>query len=72
MFENLADWSRIVRRLLADASISDDDRQARFMDEAYDDLRRRVGEAEAGDYTKAGGLNYSWSGLSRYWRKRTA
>src|SRR6187402_2414375 len=72
MFENLADWSRIVRRLLADASISDDDRLARFTDDAYADLRRRVGDAEADDYTKAGGLNYSWSGLSRYWRKRTA
>jgi glyoxylase-like metal-dependent hydrolase (beta-lactamase superfamily II) len=71
MFENLADWSRIVRRLLADASISDEDRQARFMEEAYADLRRRVGDAEASDYTRAGGLNYSWSGLSRYWRKRT-
>lgn len=71
MFENMADWSRIVRRLLADAAMSDDDRQARFTDEAYVDLRRRVGETEADDYTKAGGLNYSWSGLARYWRKRT-
>ena len=72
MFENLSDWSRIVRRLLGDASLSDDDRQARFTDEAYADLRRRVGESEADDYTRAGGLSYSWSGLARYWRKRTA
>ena len=70
LFENLAEWSRIARRLLADASMTDDDRQQRFIDEAYQDLRRKVGEAEAADYTKAGGLSYSWQGLARYWRKR--
>ena len=71
MFENLAEWSRIVRKLLADRSLPDADRQQRFIDEAFGDLRRRVGEVEAEDYTRAGGLNYSWAGLSRYWRKKT-
>jgi glyoxylase-like metal-dependent hydrolase (beta-lactamase superfamily II) len=70
MFENLGEWSIVVRRLLADTAIDDAQRQERFVDEALVDLRRRVGEAEAGDYTRAGGLNYSWQGLSRYWRKR--
>jgi glyoxylase-like metal-dependent hydrolase (beta-lactamase superfamily II) len=72
MFENIDTWSRIVRRLLADASVpNDEDRQKRFADEAFRDLRQRVGEGEALDYTKAGGLNYSWQGLARYWRKRS-
>jgi glyoxylase-like metal-dependent hydrolase (beta-lactamase superfamily II) len=70
MFETLAEWNRIVRRLLADAAASDDDRQGRFVDEAFQDLRRRVGDNEAADYTKAGGLNFSYQGLARYWRKR--
>lgn len=70
MFENLEAWSRSVRRLLADASLTDDNRQQKFTDEAFLDLTRRVGETEAADYTKAGGLNYSWQGLARYWRKR--
>jgi glyoxylase-like metal-dependent hydrolase (beta-lactamase superfamily II) len=70
MFDTLAQWSRIVRRLLAEGTASDDDRQQRFVDEAFQDLRRRVGEAEAIDYTKAGGLNFSYQGLARYWRKR--
>ena len=70
MFENLAEWSRIVRRLLADASLVDEERQARFTDEVSRDLIRRVGETEASDYTKAGGLNYSYQGLARYWSKR--
>lgn len=72
MFENIDVWSGIVRRLLADAALSDDDRQKRFTEESFLDLRRRVGESEGLDYTKAGGLNYSWQGLARYWRKKTA
>ena len=72
MFENMEAWSRIVRRLLADPSLSDEERLQRFTDEAYRDLMRRVGENEAADYTKAGGLNYSYQGLARYWRKKAA
>src|SRR5262249_42122008 len=70
MFENIDAWSRIVRRLLADASIDDAERQRRFVDEAYLEIQRRTGETEAADYVRAGGLNYSWQGLARYWRKR--
>jgi len=70
MFENMDAWSRIVRRLLADATLSDGERQKRFTEEAFVDLKRKVGEVEAVNYTKAGGLNYSWQGLARYWRKR--
>lgn len=72
MFDNLAYWSRIVRRLLRDPALSDEQRATRFAEETYVELRRIVGEAEAVDYTKAGGLSYSWQGLSRYWRKRHA
>lgn len=70
MFENLEEWSRTVRRLLADTALADQERQKRFVDEAFLELTRRVGEPEAVDYTKAGGLNYSWQGLARYWKKR--
>ena len=59
MFENIDDWSRIVRRLLADAALHDEDRQKRFMEEAFQESAARTGETEAADYTKAGGLNYS-------------
>ena len=70
MFENIAEWSRIVRRLIAEGSMTEEERQARFVEEALVDLRRRVGESESADYVRAGGLTYSWQGLSRYWRKR--
>jgi glyoxylase-like metal-dependent hydrolase (beta-lactamase superfamily II) len=70
MFENLDAWSAIVRRLLADAPLDDEQRQERFVDEAYLEIKRRIGEGQAADYVRAGGLNYSWQGLARYWRKR--
>jgi hypothetical protein len=70
MFENMAEWSRIVRRLLADASLDDAARQRQFTEEAAQMLRQRVGETEAEGYMRAGGLNYSYQGLARYWRKR--
>jgi glyoxylase-like metal-dependent hydrolase (beta-lactamase superfamily II) len=70
MFENIESWSRIVRRLLADSSSPGEERQKRFIEEAFLDLTRRVGQTEAGDYTRAGGLNYSYQGLARYWTKR--
>lgn len=69
MFENIAGWSGSVRRLLAEPSLNDDERQRRFVDEAFADLMRRVGESEAEGYVRAGGLNYSYQGLARYWKK---
>jgi glyoxylase-like metal-dependent hydrolase (beta-lactamase superfamily II) len=69
MFESLAGWNRIVRRLIADASLSDSDRERMFIEEAFIELQRRVGERDAEGYTKAGGLNYSWQGLARYWQR---
>ena len=71
LFANMADWSRIVRKLVADPAMSDEARQEAFTDEVYAEIRRQVGEDEADNYTKAGGLNYSWQGLARYWMKRT-
>lgn len=68
--ENLGAWSRIVRRLLADESLSEAERQQRFVDEAFRELQRAVGPGEADAYSRAGRLDYSWQGLSRYWRKK--
>ena len=69
MFENMTSWSAMVRRLIADTALTEAERQNRFTDDAFAELRRRVGEEEAMDYTRAGGLNYSYQGLARYWRK---
>jgi glyoxylase-like metal-dependent hydrolase (beta-lactamase superfamily II) len=66
----LALWSGIVRRPLADHALDDTQRLQAFMDEATLELRRNVGDQEAENYSRAGRLDYSWQGLSRYWVKR--
>jgi glyoxylase-like metal-dependent hydrolase (beta-lactamase superfamily II) len=68
--DNIEQWNRIVRRLIADVTLSEEQRQAAFVDEAQRNLRRLVGEQEADQYGRAGRLDYSWQGLARYWRKR--
>ena len=72
MTQRLDAWSRIVRRLLADGSLDDEQRLQAFMNEALLDLKRKVGEPEAERYSRAGRLDYSWQGLSRYWKKKQA
>jgi glyoxylase-like metal-dependent hydrolase (beta-lactamase superfamily II) len=70
MFARLQVWSGIVRRLIADASLDEPTRQQAFVSEALLELKRTVGEQQAEQYNRAGRLDYSWQGLSRYWRKR--
>lgn len=71
MTARIGSWSGIIRRLLADPSLDEDHRQQAFVQEALLDLKRKVGEREAEQYGRAGRLDYSWQGLSRYWKKRT-
>jgi glyoxylase-like metal-dependent hydrolase (beta-lactamase superfamily II) len=70
LMDRLAEWNRIVRRLLAAETLTEEERQERFVDEATADLQRTVGPSEAQLYVRAGSLAYSWQGLARYWRKR--
>jgi glyoxylase-like metal-dependent hydrolase (beta-lactamase superfamily II) len=70
MTGRLEAWSRIVGRLLADGSLDEEQRLQAFMNEALLDLKRKVGEVEAERYSRAGRLDYSWQGLSRYWKKK--
>jgi glyoxylase-like metal-dependent hydrolase (beta-lactamase superfamily II) len=70
--DNIDQWSGIVKRLIADPSLSEAQRQDLFVEEAQRELRRAVGEQEADQYARAGRLDYSWQGLSRYWRKRSS
>jgi glyoxylase-like metal-dependent hydrolase (beta-lactamase superfamily II) len=67
---NMDRWSGIVRRLIADPSLDEPQRQRAFVDEALMELRRAVGDQEADQYGRAGRLDYSWQGLARYWRKK--
>jgi glyoxylase-like metal-dependent hydrolase (beta-lactamase superfamily II) len=68
--DNIEQWNRIVRRLIADSGLSEEQREDLFVEETTRELRRGVGEQEAAQYARAGRLDYSWQGLARYWRKR--
>ena len=70
LWEHIEGWNRIVKRLIADATLTEPQRQDAFVDEAVRALRRAVGEQEADRYGRAGRLDYSWQGLARYWRKQ--
>ena len=70
MLENLDSWNRIVRRLIANRSLDDDQKRQAFIEEAVTDIKRRIGEQEAEQYGRAGRLDFSWQGLSRYWKKK--
>jgi glyoxylase-like metal-dependent hydrolase (beta-lactamase superfamily II) len=50
---------------------SDADREGWFSEELRKELRRRLGNAEGRSYEIAAGLDLSWRGLARYWRKKT-
>jgi glyoxylase-like metal-dependent hydrolase (beta-lactamase superfamily II) len=69
LFERLDCWSVLVRKLLSDESIDDQERERRFVESSLDHIRRTIGEVEAEHYSRAGRLDYSWQGLARYWRK---
>ncbi len=71
LMERLKTWSAIVRRLLADPSLDEPQRERQFVEEVLAELRPLVGESEAGNYSRAGRIDYSWQGLSRYWKRRT-
>ena len=70
MFARLQVWSGIVRRLISDMAMDEETRQQTFVSEALLELKRAVGEQQAEQYNRAGRLDYSWQGLSRYWRKK--
>jgi glyoxylase-like metal-dependent hydrolase (beta-lactamase superfamily II) len=70
--DNIEQWNRIVRRLMADDALTEAQRQEAFVEAALRALRRAVGEQEADHYGRAGRLDYSWQGLARYWRKRAS
>jgi glyoxylase-like metal-dependent hydrolase (beta-lactamase superfamily II) len=72
LMDRLSMLSGIVRRLLSDTTLDDARRERAFVEEALLDLRRKVGEQEAEKYNRAGRLDYSWQGLSRYWKKSRA
>ena len=68
----LDDWTRLAERLLDDPSLDDVTREQHFVDEVMEDLTERMGAEQARQYHRAGRIDYSWHGLARSLRKRSA
>ena len=47
-------------------------KEAWFIGEIRNELRRRLSETDAAAYEAAGRFDLNWRGLARYWRKKTA
>ena len=67
--ERLEEWSQAVRDSLKDDK-RDAERAAEFTQQFTTKLKSRLSESEINRYVKGGGLDLSWYGLARYWRKR--
>jgi glyoxylase-like metal-dependent hydrolase (beta-lactamase superfamily II) len=67
----LREYAELVRSLLADPSMDDGGRQARFVERALERLGDQLGDAGALErYKVAVPFDHCWHGLARYWRKR--
>jgi glyoxylase-like metal-dependent hydrolase (beta-lactamase superfamily II) len=62
-------WAERVRNSFKNGG-EDSDRMAAFVRSAIDDFRGVLPAGECALYERAGGLELSWQGLARYWRKR--
>lgn len=62
-------WAERVRALLENPG-EDADRITSFVQSATQDFRQVLPPDECALYERAGGLELSWQGLARYWRKK--
>jgi glyoxylase-like metal-dependent hydrolase (beta-lactamase superfamily II) len=69
--EGLEEWSNAVRESLSDGQ-TDAERAAQFTQQVTTKLKRQMSEEDADRYARGGALDLCWSGLARYWRKRSA
>jgi glyoxylase-like metal-dependent hydrolase (beta-lactamase superfamily II) len=62
----------IGRRVRASLALegTDQEREARFIDDCRRELRQRLSDQEALVYEMAGRFDLNWRGLARYWRTR--
>ena len=70
-WRRMDEWSSRVRASLA-APGTDEERADAFTKSVIADLERWTSRAEAEAYARAGRFDFSWAGLARYWRTRSA
>jgi glyoxylase-like metal-dependent hydrolase (beta-lactamase superfamily II) len=75
LLERLDEWSvRVLESLQREVGpgVDDASRAAAFAESVRAELRARLSPDEMLRYERAGRFDYSWQGLARYWRKRSA
>jgi glyoxylase-like metal-dependent hydrolase (beta-lactamase superfamily II) len=70
LWTRMNEWSARVKALL-DRPGTDAERSQQFMDDVMRELTRDTSRDEAVAYARAGRFDFSWTGLARYWRKKT-
>ena len=70
LWTRMDEWSRRVKASL-DRPGTDADRSQRFADDVMSELARATSRDEAMAYARAGRFDFSWTGLARYWRKKS-
>lgn len=68
--EALHGWGAIIGILLR--AYGEEGAQRAFVEQMSDEIRRSLSPADAEHYLFNGGLELSWMGLARYWRKQSA
>jgi glyoxylase-like metal-dependent hydrolase (beta-lactamase superfamily II) len=71
LWQQIDAWSRLVQASLAKEELDDEARAAWFSTAVMDDLAMATSPEEAVAYAKAARFDFSWTGLARYWRKRS-
>jgi len=70
LWKRMDEWSRRVQALLAQPG-TDEERSRAFTAAVTDELVRATNRDEARAYAAAGRFDFSWTGLARYWKKKT-
>ena len=70
LMENLETTAGIVRTRLSEPG-TDEEKSRRFAEDLQRELRRHMTDAQLAAYTVAAPPELLWSGLARYWRKRS-
>jgi len=69
--QRLEEWSVAVRESLDDGQ-TDAERAKQFTQQVTAKLKRHMSAQDAERYARGAALDFCWSGLARYWRKRSS
>lgn len=71
LWQQLDAWSLKVQASLARTDLEDHERAQLFIDDVMGEIARDSSNDEAQSYAKAARFDFSWTGLARYWRRKT-